>query len=80
MIYTVDGKPLVACQLWDVSATGAKIAIAKDVTLPDAFVMSLSPDGHVRRACTIAWQFSVLVGVRFSQSDPHVAAGDAKNN
>jgi hypothetical protein len=69
MIYTADGKPLVACALCDVSATGAKISIAKDIALPNSFVLSLSRDGEVRRVCTVAWQFSVLVGVRFGRSE-----------
>jgi hypothetical protein len=76
MIYTSDGKPVVACQLCDVSATGAKIAVAKEVALPKSFVLSLSRDGHVRRECTIAWQFSVVIGVRFGGSEPVSAPKD----
>lgn len=76
MVYTSDGKPLVACQLCDVSATGAKIAVAKEVVLPKSFVLSLSRDGQVRRECTVAWQFSVVVGVRFGRSEPEAALKD----
>jgi PilZ domain len=66
MIYTSEGKPLVACVLHDVSPTGAKLAIAKEIALPKSFVLSLSRGGQVRRECTLAWQFSVVVGVRFA--------------
>ena len=78
MVYTTDGSPLVACELCDVSATGAKIAIAKEVALPKSFVLSLSHDGHVRRKCTVAWQFSVVVGVRFGSAETHAAAEESK--
>jgi hypothetical protein len=78
MVYTTDGSPLVACELCDVSATGAKIAIAKEVALPKSFVLSLSHDGHVRRQCTIAWQFSVVVGVRFGSGEPDVTTDKSK--
>ena len=80
MVYTIEGKPLVPCQLCDVSATGARIAIAKELPLPKSFVLSLSRDGQVRRECTVAWQFSVVAGVRFSQPERQNTAGQSQDH
>jgi c-di-GMP-binding flagellar brake protein YcgR len=66
MIYSTNGKPIVRCQLRDISATGAQLALEREIDLPPKFVLALSRDGQVRRQCTIAWQLSIVVGVKFA--------------
>jgi hypothetical protein len=65
MIYGMDGTPIVACELRNVSATGAQIALAKEMEVPRSFLLALSHNGEVRRKCSVAWQFSIMIGVRF---------------
>ncbi len=68
MIYQ-DGKPFVRCKLSDVSHNGAKLEFDKNIELPSKFVLSLTPDGSVRRDCTLIWRLSNSVGVQFERPD-----------
>jgi hypothetical protein len=65
MIYAVNGARIAPCRLRNVSATGAQIELLREIELPKTFVLSLSENGSVQRRCTIAWQFSTVVGVKF---------------
>jgi hypothetical protein len=65
-IYARNGEPIVDCEMRDVSATGARLALPREIDLPREFLLSLSHDGYVRRRCEKAWQFSILVGVKFA--------------
>lgn len=64
-IYARDGKALVQCELRDISKGGARLALPRELELPQEFLLSLSADGYVLRQCKKAWQFSILVGVQF---------------
>ena|SRR5579872_2913837 len=66
IVFGTNGKPIVECQLRDISATGAQIVLDKETTLPERFVLAMSRDGKVRRQCTLVWQFSIVVGARFA--------------
>ena len=66
MIYAVSGKPIVGCQLRDISVSGAQLILDREAELPKKFTLILSHQGNVRRACTLAWQFSIMAGVRFA--------------
>src|SRR4051812_32189966 len=66
MIYDADGKAIMACSLCNVSETGAKLQLSKEVPLPRSFLLALTPDGHVRRLCRPVWQRSSIAGVRFT--------------
>jgi hypothetical protein len=68
MIYGRGGEPIITCEMRDVSATGARLALPREIDLPQHFVLVLSHAGQVRRQCQKAWQFSILVGARFSDS------------
>jgi hypothetical protein len=66
MIYgATTGARIAPCRLRNISATGAQIELFREVDLPKTFLLSLSTTGGVQRRCTIAWQFSTVVGVKF---------------
>jgi hypothetical protein len=65
-VYDTDGNPVVECFVRDVSATGARLELREDVSLPESFVLALTKDGNVRRACQKVWQLSVVAGARFA--------------
>jgi hypothetical protein len=64
-LYTVDGWPLGACRLKDISAGGARIAHAVTEEVPAQLLLSLARDGSVLRRCEIAWRGDKQIGVRF---------------
>jgi len=70
MIYSRDGKLIAPCQLPDISATGAKVALSQEIELPREFLLSMSAGGQVGRYCKLAWQYSILAGVQFAE--PHM--------
>jgi len=65
MVYDPAGRPLFACTVRDISATGAGLALSEDAPLPRSFFLALTRDGAVRRLCEPVWQLSVVAGVRF---------------
>ena len=54
-----------ACQIWDVSSTGAQLKFKAVDGLPDKFRLLLSPDGKAYRRCSVVWRKETSVGVRF---------------
>ena len=68
LVCSEDGKPIGACQLCDVSATGASLSLAPRVLakLPEEFILVLAKRAKVRRRCRIVWRSQDEVGVRFS--------------
>ena len=66
MIYDARGKAIMACSLRNVSQTGARLELTKNTPLPRPFLLSLTPDGSVRRLCEAVWQRANTVGVRFT--------------
>jgi hypothetical protein len=62
-----DGKPIGACHLCDVSASGARLSMAPRLLakLPDDFILVLAKRAKVRRWCRIVWRSEEEVGVRF---------------
>lgn len=53
----------VECKLCDLSRTGARLAIAASVRLPQDFVLVLGDDR--RLSCQVAWRSESQIGVRF---------------
>jgi hypothetical protein len=50
-----------------------------EATLPPRFMLAMSRDGKVRRACTLAWQFSIVAGAKFDPSPKQQSpAGSAR--
>ena len=70
MIYGTDGARISPCRLRNISTTGAQIELRRETTLPKVFLLALSEDGRVRRRCTIVWQFSTVIGVKFTALAP----------
>ena len=68
LVCSEDGKPIGACHLCDVSATGARLSLAPRVLakLPEEFILVLAKRAKVRRRCRIVWRSQDEVGVRFS--------------
>ena len=66
MIYGADGARIAPCRLRNISATGAQIELQRETALPKTFLLSLSENGAVKRRCTIMWQFSTVIGVKFT--------------
>ena len=68
LMYSDDGKPIGACHLCDVSATGARLAVTQRVLakLPNEFILVLARQAKVHRRCRIVWRGHEAVGVRFS--------------
>jgi hypothetical protein len=65
-LYTRDGWPIGECEMRDVSTGGAQIAMKNLEELPNAFLLSLSRNGAVRRQCHLVWRSDEAAGVQFS--------------
>jgi len=67
LICSDGGKTIGACHLCDVSASGARLAIAPRVLakLPDEFILVLAKQAKVHRWCRIVWRAPDEIGVRF---------------
>jgi len=67
-----------ACVVWDMSDSGARLAIAcPTAEVPHKFDLLLTKDGDVRRSCEIVWTNSRFVGVKFLQLDTETAGRDS---
>jgi hypothetical protein len=60
--------PLITCLISDISESGARIALENEQTLPDTFVLLLTPNGDARRHCHVIWRDGLLIGVQFPES------------
>ena len=68
-IFDKDGGFLLPCTIRDLSKSGGRLELFKEVALPQYFLLSLLPDGAGRRLCSRVWQLSQIVGVRFVERD-----------
>jgi len=59
--------PSCACSISDVSETGARIVLERDIELPSYFILLLTPRGDARRRCRVVWRTELTVGVEFTQ-------------
>jgi PilZ domain len=60
-----DGPTVIRCEIGDVSAGGARLALPWNRGVPDQFVLALSQTGPVYRKCRVAWRTDKEVGVSF---------------
>jgi PilZ domain len=67
MIYDHRGQQMAQCTVRNISINGAQLELIREIVVPQAFLLSLSHDGHVRRSCSKVWQFATVVGVKFSE-------------
>ncbi len=62
----LDAKSLPQpCEIADISATGARIVLAKDCELPERFILLLTRSGEARRHCRLVWRDGLAAGVEF---------------
>ena len=62
------GKPSVTCVIWDISQSGARLAVALPMAdLPNHFTLILRKDGNVQRGCEVVWNDRRFVGVKFTE-------------
>jgi hypothetical protein len=59
-----DGSLDRPCILSNFSNTGAKITGVVPATIPDEFMLSITPRGR-KRACRVRWRYGEAVGVQF---------------
>ncbi len=76
-----DGSIIGLCTMLDVSAGGCRIKLAAGIVAPPEFTRLLSKfNAGMRRRCTIAWQNTQQLGLRFlpvsvSRKQPRRGAG-----
>jgi hypothetical protein len=58
---------LAQCTVRNISIKGAQLELMREIVVPQTFLLTLSHDGHVRRACSKVWQFATVLGVKFSE-------------
>lgn len=69
-----NGVIIAQCTMLDVSAGGARLKLAGDVTVPEQFTLFLSKiDARLKRRCVIAWRKEKQIGVRFVDADSAAA-------
>jgi hypothetical protein len=54
------------CQVFDVSAGGAKLAADIDAVVGTSFKLSVAPDSLVRKPCEVVWRRGRQIGVKFT--------------
>jgi hypothetical protein len=63
-------SPPMACEVVDISESGARLALEREGELPDTFILLLSANGAARRHCRVVWRDGTTVGVEFPASLP----------
>ena len=65
MMVATDGTRLGPCLMVDISNGGSRLAVKAANAVPNKFVLWLSPDGYVRRQCSVTWRSVTEIGIRF---------------
>ena len=60
-----DGGMARPCILANFSNTGAKLTKVAPATIPDEFMLSITPHGR-KRKCRVRWRYGEAVGVQFT--------------
>lgn len=71
MIIDMEGQAIGTTCVENISATGAKLVVAKPAAVPDKFVLLLSKGGKVRRLCRVRWRTENAIGVHFDLAEVH---------
>jgi hypothetical protein len=58
--------PLVPCTVHDLTAAGARLALACTEALPDLFELTFD-HGRSRRSCRVVWRGPAEIGVAFDK-------------
>jgi len=67
VLVSKNGPP-IACEIADISHTGARIVLANELELPDRFILMLNANGDARRVCRVVWRDGVTIGVEFPEA------------
>jgi hypothetical protein len=60
---------LFPCTVENIGHGGDQLVVNPDIAYPSRFMIRLTADGKVRRACRIVWQKNDRIGVRFVRTD-----------
>ncbi|QCI65142.1 PilZ domain-containing protein [Phreatobacter stygius] len=58
------------CQILDISASGAQLALAGDGALAERFILRLGRNRRPNRLCRLVWRQGRTLGVAFIDQDP----------
>ena len=53
----------ILCVIWDMSETGARVAVARPLRLPPSLTLLL--EGKIQRKCEVVWTNARYVGLKF---------------
>jgi len=67
IIYPGD-EPGVPCEVSDLTAAGARLHLADDITVPSCFQFTILPDSAVKQA-QVCWRGDRELGIRFINTD-----------
>jgi hypothetical protein len=66
-----DQKPSVDCVIWDISGSGARLAVELPLSeLPHRFILTDTEIGSVPKHCELLWIDRRFVGVKFTGHVP----------
>jgi hypothetical protein len=63
-----DGRPLLACTVIDISASGAKVALDDAAHVPPTFGLRLTHGARPNFSCQIVWRNADALGVAFAEA------------
>ena len=69
-IYDSDGRLTQQCVVRNFSNTGARIVGVESRTVPDEFILRISPHGGIHR-CRVIWRSKDGIGVKFTHESRH---------
>lgn len=61
-LVSAELAPQLECKVYDLSRTGARLAVGAATKVPDEFVLLFAERKHL---CRVAWRSAKEVGVRF---------------
>jgi hypothetical protein len=64
-ILVEPGVPPRACTISDISPIGARLLLEEDGEVPDKFMLLLTANKGVQRACRLVWRDGKSMGVAF---------------
>jgi hypothetical protein len=72
-----ENNKTIACEIADISDSGARLALKQQSELPETFMLLLTAAGDVRRHCHVVWRNEKNIGVEFPRVPPFTAASRA---
>ena len=69
-ILTEEKTRPIACSISDISESGARLTLERDVEVPETFMLLLTANGGARRHCRVVWRTGLTIGVEFPDHQP----------